>query len=106
MIIIAAILVLAVVAAIVWVNLQKKKAAQKWPSTPGTIKASSINGTGEDETANVQYSYSVDGKVYQSHRIGFLTTGTPLQLLRRYPSGKAVEVFYDPADPASSVLQR
>ena len=111
MIILIIVVLVCAFAGIFWFNLQKKKAAQSWPSTAGAITASDIHRSRDSdgdvqEEARVLYSYTVNGKVYQSSRIGFITVGTASQLVQRYPIGKPVDVFYDPANPSSSVLQR
>lgn len=111
MIFVAIVVVVGIVIAMVWFNLQKKKAAQSWPSAQGTITASDIQRSRDsdgntDEQARVSYSYSVNGKAYQGNRIGFFSIGSASQLHQKYPVGKVVEVFHDPADPSKSVLER
>ncbi len=55
----------------------------------------------------VRYTYTADSKKLEGSRISrepFATSrGEAEQWIGRYPLGKAVEVYYDPKDPASSV---
>lgn len=92
-----------------------------WLSTSGVIEESGVeNFQAMDEgrwrtmkRSNVVYSYKVNGNDYRSGRIavrgwkasssiGALVGG----LAKKYPPGKPVEVFYDPANPAEAVLER
>jgi hypothetical protein len=92
-----------------------------WSSTSGVIEESGVESfqalhDGRFRTmnrSNVVYLYKVDGNEYRSGRIavrgwkassniGALVGG----LAKKYPPGKPVEVFYDPANPAEAVLER
>lgn len=111
MTIVLAVLVVLVLVALFWLNMKKRKASRLWPSTTGTIINSDIHLSRDSdgstqEDARIVYSYNVGGKAFNSSRIGFITVGTASQLVRRYPVGQQVEVYYDPANPSSSVLQR
>ncbi len=97
------------------------KATAHWPSTWGVVEQSGIEEfqTLEDgrwrrrKRSNVVYSYRVGGNQYRSQRIavrgwkvssniGTLVGGAA----KKYPPGKPVEVFFDPANPAEAVLER
>lgn len=57
------------------------------------------------------YSYSVAGRTYEGDRSAFATSlyddrQAAERDLERLPVGSAIEVFYDPADPQQSVLDR
>lgn len=57
------------------------------------------------------YGYAVDGRTYEGERSAFATVlyddrQAAERDLERLPVGSAIEVFYDPADPQQSVLDR
>lgn len=56
----------------------------------------------------LRYRYEVAGVVFIGFRVAFSGYGVSraamAQLIKPYPEGSTVTVFYDPADPASSVL--
>ncbi len=91
--------------------------ATTWPVTRGTILSSSIQvlrtGTSRREVPLVRYSYQVGLQMYQGSRIraddevhDASSGGRAREVLTRYPVGSSVQVFYDPADPARSALER
>lgn len=59
--------------------------------------------------ADIAYQYTVDGKTYVSRQVGIGPDHGNLDvvaLLQRYPAGKVVTVFYDPASPGNAILER
>lgn len=56
----------------------------------------------------LRYRYEVAGSTFIGFRVAFSGYGVSRaameQLIKPYPKGSTVKVFYDPADPASSVL--
>jgi hypothetical protein len=58
--------------------------------------------------ASVSYDYSVDATAFQGNRIslGYAPADRVDETLKRYPVGATVPVFYDPANPKESVLER
>jgi hypothetical protein len=98
-------------------------ASSSWPTVEGTVKAVRVHteSTGSGHTRRVSYRYSVEyayevgGQAYTSdkHAMGSGNTagraGTRTEARRegreRFPTGKAVRVYYDPDDPAVAVLQ-
>ena len=108
-------LVLAVAFAAAFARTRK---AAKWPQASGRIVASRLaamrtpdmeGGARVQNVATVAYEFSVAGRKIRGSRI---STGaapadaTPEETLKRYPVGATVMVFYDPADPRNSVLER
>lgn len=92
-----------------------------WRRTEGRIGKAEIQET-EDWTdtdswnretlysAHVRYTYWVGGRVYTSERLSFqptwgLAQRGAIKLLAGITRGKTVDVYYDPDDPASSVLR-
>jgi hypothetical protein len=90
----------------------------QWPSVTGKIVTSKVSTatvrTGRfvrsDPVADVQYTFSVDGKDYRGVHLRPLPMlhmkpeGTPDELVARYPAGRSVQVHYDPRDPSAAVL--
>ncbi len=98
---------------------RRRHMAASWPSTPGTVLMSTIQlrraGTNRHEVPMVVYSYTVGEQMYQSNRIrvgddprvaqaGSLSSAA--HVVQRYPVGAMVQVFFDPADPSASALER
>jgi hypothetical protein len=87
-------------------------ASSSWPTTQSRITASRLDRTGSGSDTkyrpSVSYRYSVQGTDYTGKRIravsSYTSRGKAESELARYPSGATVTVYYDPADPASSVL--
>jgi hypothetical protein len=85
-----------------------------WPTTTGQILASMIqyrrkSGGGHSPYPLVLYTYQVEGQHYQSQRIYF---GVPVGgsamtgVIKKYPVGAQVPVYYNPQNPADAVLER
>ena len=86
-----------------------------WPSTMGTVVASylerrrSSSNNGSTNYPVVQYSYQVNGQMYQGTKLapGPEVGGTGAgKVVARYPAGAQVMVFYDPQKPSEAVLER
>jgi hypothetical protein len=98
----------------------RRNAAAEWPSTPGTVLMSTIQfrrtGTSQHEVPVVVYSYTVGQQMFQGNRIrvgdelGAIraagTAASAAHIVQRYPVGAMVQVFFDPANPTVSALER
>lgn len=102
---------------------ERDRAIGRWPKAPGTIASSSCEsetGTtrdaeGYDVTLTtyvpvVAYRYTVEGREYQGSKVARVVersgNAQPVKdCVARYPPGARVEVFYDPADPATAYLE-
>lgn len=108
--IIFAIVVLAVTfGAILLYQRTKKKQTALWPSTRGRILAAQVYRPSSDPTENqpiIDYEYAVGGNTYRSRRVKYGFTPKAGPTVAKYPVGREVEVFYDPANPAHAVLER
>ncbi|MGE0339870.1 MAG: DUF3592 domain-containing protein [Xanthobacteraceae bacterium] len=97
------------------------KQAAGWPSTWGVVEESGIEDfqTLEDgrwktrKRTNVVYRYQVKGNTYRSGRIGVARWNISSNIgaltgvaAKKYPPGRPVEVFFNPANPAEAVLER
>ena len=101
-------------------NQQKslaRQAALTWNSTMGTVLSSSVQTRRTGQSVStfpvVVYQYTVDGQMYQSQRIkageqflNIRVIGDAQATAARYPVGASVMVYYNPANPAESALER
>jgi hypothetical protein len=98
-------------------SMAYRQSTQTWLNTTGTILMSSVQSSHSGNSHSIYpvvvYSYAVNGQSYQSQRIRagdqFLTVrvaGQAQATVARYPIGKSVTVYYDPANPAESALER
>lgn len=105
---------------VIFYNQKKKQAAASWVQTQGTVISSTI-ATERDRDSDghvttyynpeVNYAYTVGGVEHRGHRIKFGFTRTQFsaqaaKTTEKYPQGAAVTVYYDPAKPQDSVLDR
>jgi len=112
-------------AVIITVKLRQVRAASRWPSVSGEIIAANVTQQqvtthhagyeeNEDKTesrnfARITYRYEVNGKRYKCSRLSVgedMGNDDVQGKLKRYPVGRTVEVFYNPADPSKAVLER
>ena len=88
-------------------------ASLAWPSTPGTIKASSVDSYrtqgGKQYMAKVAYDYAVNGAPYSGDRLRFGNRAGALAAaeadVAKYAAGVPVDVRYDPGKPQISTLE-
>ena len=84
-----------------------------WPTVTGKVLNSEVEhnfGKGPQFTALVRYEYQVGGQRYEGFTIHFSQrkfrlAETADEVIRRYPAGSAVDVFYDPSEPEMAVLE-
>jgi hypothetical protein len=87
----------------------------RWPSVPGNVTVSTISSShsskgGTTYGADIHYTYAVSAQNYVGTKVTFGDISTSnsadaSKILARYPVGKAVNVFYNPNDPAEAVLE-
>jgi hypothetical protein len=102
-------------------NQKQADDSQGWPATTGTIIDADVSRSmredsdGDDHysySPRVRYTYKVIDAEYTGNKItfgfsqGYGSETKAQQALTKYPVGKQVAVYYDPADPASAVLER
>lgn len=93
---------------------RKMNAVQNWSSTMGTVLDSALDWRRGSKGGSVaypfvQYSYQVNGQMYQGQKIapGMEVGGTGAgKVVERYPAGAQVMVFYDPNNPSDAVLEK
>lgn len=97
----------------------KQYAAKSWPVTQGTVVHSSVRegeGDGEDAgptyNAKVSVEYNVNGQSYRINEIYFSQANAwtsnrshATRASRTYQQGRQVDVYFDPARPASATLE-
>ena len=112
-------LVLGVIFLIVGLVATKRaKAAQSWPSMPGTVVRSEVvrhedtDSEGSTSTSYepvVEYNYSVMGQPFTGKRIAFganqFNYKKSVEIAARYPVGARPNVYYNPDKPKDSVLE-
>lgn len=94
-----------------------KQAAQSWSSTMGAVVMSTIQvkrtSRSRSEIPVVVYQYQVNGTPYTGQIIkageqyfSVRLYGDAQKTIARYPVGAQVMVYYNPANPAESALER
>jgi len=90
----------------------RDKSNAAWSMTPGKVTVSQANGQGDvvETGVTLRYQYRVAEKDYEgdggqiggkSRAMGLLAKA----LLKNFPEGKVIDVYYDPTDPARSSLE-
>lgn len=91
--------------------------SSNWSTTTGKITSSSISDLIGSPAFNavgwhfmIKYEYKVNDKSYISDRVNYSSTGSSniefaKSYVAKYPLGKSVLVYYDPAHPEKSVLE-
>ena len=91
-------------------NIRNGIASRRWPRTAGKVRSEGVHaGTpaARDSIAVITYRYEVAGRKFQSQRLDFAGRGVggeAADVLAHYEPGMRVDVYYDPANPARSVL--
>jgi len=95
---------------LIWFFLRRKaQASMSWPKVPGRIIASQVRQTRdadgqESPEVFLTYSYSVGVTPMQGTRVS-IGTRNPNAVVKKYPAGTDVQVYYDPQKPSSAVLE-
>lgn len=76
--------------------------------TEGRIVKSKVFPTRRGGQAyDIQYVYTVDGKEYTGSQIDYdVKTADPRRMVKRYPVGSTVEVFFDASKPSYATLEK
>jgi hypothetical protein len=85
-------------------NLSRALKSEKWPWTPGIVVTGEEYGQGEDQGYRFRVSYTVGSTQYVCGRVEWAATHTSRDK-HRYYVGANARVYYDPANPASCVLE-
>ena len=111
--------ILATMAVLAWRAWQIKQRSPNWPYVEGEMleaRARAHNETGDQHGTpthhwftEVRYRYTVNGQTYTGNRLrafglNHFDEQQALQEIAPFQPGTKVKVYYDPADPSSSVL--
>lgn len=94
-----------------WFWLRRRiQRTMNWEQTSGSVIESRLerSGVGEDIQVNAHlvYSYTVNGTPLRASSVNVFGFRTAFGIVRKYPVGTAVNVYFDPASPGSAVLER
>ncbi|OQY17161.1 MAG: hypothetical protein B6I36_09370 [Desulfobacteraceae bacterium 4572_35.1] len=84
--------------------------SKSWPTTDGVVILSRISGSTRviGRKASIKFEYYVDGKRHVSPLVSYtwkcVDYAASIEILRKYPEGKEIIVYYDPDDPDRAVL--
>lgn len=99
-------------------RLMRHLKSYKWETATATIVSSRVNkideyfDSGAGYEPKISYKYTVGVKEYISERVhpteGWMSSVSFFaeRMVNKYPEGKAVRIFYDPARPDQSFLER
>ncbi|OHA46106.1 MAG: hypothetical protein A3A80_00685 [Candidatus Terrybacteria bacterium RIFCSPLOWO2_01_FULL_44_24] len=90
--------------------------SKNWPLSEGRITVSDVSenydsdNNGKTYSAKVAFEYTVNGRQYVGSRVTFgdYDSSDPAHasgIVMRYPVGESVQVYYDPDEPKTSVLE-
>jgi len=102
-----------------YVLLDPARSISHWQPAPGHIESSRILVSSPDGHPDqihwepyVQYLYTVNGELYHSDQLYAVSSSLPSDhssaedITRRFPTGKAVVVYFNPQEPGHAVLMR
>ncbi len=91
--------------------------AKSWPTAKGRIIISKVDEIRTQRKMRVarlclkvDYLYMVDNVIYEGHRMNvgwpcFWSEDSVKEKLKKYPPNKEVTVYYNPSNPAQSILE-
>jgi hypothetical protein len=94
--------------------LDKAKASESWPTVQGQVIKSELESHHDKKkttySALVIYKFEADGEDYEGDEVWFgqyssSDRSAMQKLVKEYPVGKDVTVYYSPDDPTQAVLQ-
>ncbi len=88
----------------------KARTVMAWPKVPGTILKSAVAKRGDDYFPDIHYEYTVgavrhQGKTVQVRLLPDSRGRRSQRICERYPQGKAVQIYVNPADPGDCMLE-
>jgi hypothetical protein len=83
---------------------RKAMASRRWPTVDGTVVQSRLVSR-RGWRADVSYAYTVAGAQYRNDSTSLDVFSSERAQVAQYPTGTRVTVHYDPADPATSILE-
>ncbi|MGQ1908686.1 DUF3592 domain-containing protein [Marinifilum sp. RC60d5] len=94
--------------------IDEAKASEKWPAVQGEVTHSKVNSKKSDGktmySADIEYSYEVEGVNYTGSRISSVESSTSSYSevekdLNKYRVGEVVSVYYNPKIQSISMLE-
>lgn len=85
-------------------DLYKADKSKTWPSTKGTIEHIGSALRSSQQVQSVTYVYKVNNITYHSNDIGAGGPRFDVPGVKKFAVDEAVDVFYNPEDPAQSLL--
>jgi len=87
--------------------------SSRWPTANGTIVSSIVKktvrptqeGNKTAYSAQVVYKYPVNNRQYSCDRVSIGKSAYAEATVKKYPTGKAVTVYYNPDKPQEAVLE-
>ena len=94
-------------------QVKKGRASVAWPTTEGEIMAAEMTGNRGDSTtygAKIIYAYELGKTGFSGDKVSLgdyssSNSEHAREILRRYPIGKKVLVYYNPEDPSEAILE-
>ena len=93
-----------------------RQTSQAWPTTTGKVLKSRVEVSGGDHASvnpRVVYEYEVRGQTFQNDQVRagdkFMRVSSSrdaYDTVDRYPVGARISVYYNPANPVESALER
>lgn len=96
-------------------GMVKAVLAQNYPETRGEIVHSELDRVSTDDGytygADIHFTYKVNGQSYTNEEYAYgawnnSDSSHAKKMLRKYPVGKTVRVYYNDSDPSDAVLER
>ena len=91
-----------------WIVWQRSKKVKAWPKTKGEIISAEISATEFNEPLpKVMFSYRIgeaDYNVDENFQDVSMSRERCTEIVEKYPADSAVDVYYDPNDPANATL--
>lgn len=91
--------------------IRKARASRSWPRVVGIVTSAEVGRHRGQAAPHVVYDYTVEGVTYTSHQISFDVFDKPggkgfaHSIVSRYPIGGKVDVYVDPNDPTTAIIE-
>ncbi len=92
-----------------WRVMQQSQRKKQWPTVEGVVTRSESTSELDDLLPHIEFRYTVNGQ--QLEKVFEFPEGTnPMPefnqaYIKKYPSGKKVQVFYNPESPTDATLE-
>jgi len=102
---------------VIVISIIKGRRSQQWPSCSAVVTRSEVeirkdydeDGEHTYYYPRIFYTYEVDGETYNGARYKMLDASMSQRksyaLTSNYPAGASIDIYYDPEDPAQSVIE-